>query len=323
MPPEPKNESDKSLEEIRREVIESRNLVIKTDNLLKNLHAELKMVGKRQEDFQKRQWVSSGVAYLVFAALCLTGAMLISSARTSSVGADKERLEKQLAELNTQLDKQKAEGTAQAQAQRAANEVYQQMTTLPGEQRVKGIDSLVKLDTSRLSLLEKAALSDRAEALRKEVGQAAFERGKSAFRKNDYPTAVTELDRFLAMNPAAGEALDASFFLGAALSQLKKHEQAIPHLARFVKEDKKSKTRDYGMLLLAQAYEQTQQYERAAEVAREALATYPASEFAAALRGRLAAAKRGLNGGAEPASPSPAAPAKPPAPLAPTPAPLP
>ena len=43
-------ETDKGLDDIRREVIESRNLVIKTDNLLKNLHAELKVVGKRQEE---------------------------------------------------------------------------------------------------------------------------------------------------------------------------------------------------------------------------------------------------------------------------------
>src|SRR5882757_790673 len=75
---------DKALEEIRREVIEGRNLVIKTDNQLKTLHAELKLVGKRQEDFQRRQWISSAVAYVVFAALCVAGAIAISNARTAS-----------------------------------------------------------------------------------------------------------------------------------------------------------------------------------------------------------------------------------------------
>src|SRR3954464_5132471 len=90
---------DEGLDDIRREVIESRNLVIKTDNLLKNLHAELKLVGKRQEDFERRQWVSSGVAYLGFLALCAAGAFLISNARTSSAAGDKERLEKQVTEL--------------------------------------------------------------------------------------------------------------------------------------------------------------------------------------------------------------------------------
>ena len=70
MAAETKPEQNKELSEIRKEVIEARNLVIKTDSLLKNLHAEVKAIGKRHEDLQKRQWISSGVAYAIFAALC-------------------------------------------------------------------------------------------------------------------------------------------------------------------------------------------------------------------------------------------------------------
>src|SRR5947209_15772273 len=80
MASEQKSEVEKGFDEIRREVIESRNLVIKTDNLLKNLHAEVKMVGKRQEDFQKRQFLSSAVAYALFAAIAIAGAIVVSSA---------------------------------------------------------------------------------------------------------------------------------------------------------------------------------------------------------------------------------------------------
>ena len=57
---------NKELSEIRKEVIEARNLVIKTDSLLKNLHAEVKAIGKRHEDLQKRQWhlLGRGVRHL-------------------------------------------------------------------------------------------------------------------------------------------------------------------------------------------------------------------------------------------------------------------
>src|SRR3954466_9648028 len=96
-------QSDKALEDIRREVIEGRNLVIKTDNQLKTLHAELKLVGKRQEDFQRRQWISSAVAYAVFAALCVAGAVMVSNARTASAGADRDVLVKQVKDLNAQI----------------------------------------------------------------------------------------------------------------------------------------------------------------------------------------------------------------------------
>ncbi len=289
-------DSERGLDEIRREVIESRNLVIKTDNLLKNLHAELKLLGKRQEDFQRRQWISSGVAYATFAALCVTGAILLSSARASAAFAEKSELEKRLADVTSQLDRLRADTSAMQQASRQAADVYRMMTTLPGDERLKGVDALRKLDLSMLSALEKQALQDRADALRKEIGQAAFERGKAAFRRNDYAAAVEDLGRFLAMGPSTEEALDASFFLGASLLQVRRAQDAVIHLERFVNGDKKSKTRDYAMLLLAQAYDQTQQYDKALEIARDALATYPNSEFAGQLKGRLFAAKRGVAG---------------------------
>src|SRR4051812_38069888 len=162
-----KNEVEKELGEIRKEVIESRNLVIKTDNLLKNLHAELKMVGKRQEDFQKRQWISSAVAYALFTLLCISGAVWVGAARSSASSAERERLQKAVTELTEKVDKMKAEETASANSSRSATEVYRLMTNLPGDERLKGIDALVKLDSARLSPLEKQALNDRAEILRK------------------------------------------------------------------------------------------------------------------------------------------------------------
>src|SRR5512138_313608 len=100
MPVDHKPDSEtKELTEIRKEVIEARNLVIKTDNLLKNLHAEVKAVGKRHEDFQRRQWISSGVAYALFAMLAVGGAVMVTRTSTSTADAERERLEKSVADL--------------------------------------------------------------------------------------------------------------------------------------------------------------------------------------------------------------------------------
>src|ERR1700716_3909564 len=170
---------DKELSDIRREVIESRNLVIKTDNLLKNLHAEVKQVGRRQDDFQKRQWMSSAAAYLIFALLAIVSSVLIFTARRAGATQEKERLEKRIVELTAQVEKDRSEATAAQAAGRVAMEAYRQMTSLPGDERLKGVDTLAKLDTSRMSPLEKQSLADRAGMLRREIGQAAFDRGKS------------------------------------------------------------------------------------------------------------------------------------------------
>jgi TolA-binding protein len=327
-----RSEADtKELTEIRKEVIEARNLVIKTDNLLKNLHAEVKAVGKRHEDFQRRQWISSGVAYALFAILAVGGAFMVSRATTSTADAERERLEKSVADLTSQLAAQRTELSANQNAQRAAADVYKLMTTLPGDERLKGIDALVKLDTSRLSALERQALTDRAALLRKEIGDSAFERGKAAFRRNDMKAAAEDLSRFMAMNPSEADALDASFFLGAAYNSIGQHDKAAPLLARFVEGDKKSKTRDYAMVLLAQSYQESNQAEKALATIRDAIGNYPASQYLGAMKARLNSAKRQLGlltdsaaapapGTPAPATAAPATAAPAPAPAAPAPA---
>lgn len=288
------SEGPVDLADLKREVIESRNLVIKTDNLLRSLHAEVKAVGKRQEEYEKRQWISSGAAYLVIALVSVGAAWSITATRSSSAREEHDRLSGSLAELKAQSDKQKSDLGAANNASRAAAEVYQMMTTLPGEQRFKGVEILARIDQNKLTPLERRVLQEKAEELRKEVGQATFERGKAAYRRNDMPAVVQELGRFMTLAPSAEDALDASFYMGAAYNQLKKHDQAVPLLARFVNEDRKAKTRDYAMMLLAHSYDQTGQEEKAAEVARDALATYPASPFQGELRLRLSAAKKAL-----------------------------
>lgn len=315
---------ERGLDEVRREVIEARNLVIKTDNLLKNLHAELKAVGKRQEDFQKRQWISSAAAYVLFTAMVVVGASLISSSRMATATQEVAALKQSQGEISKQLEKQKADTEASNKVVKSANEVYRMMTSLPGDERLKGIDALIKLDKARLSPLESQALNDRAELLRKEVGQNAFERGKAAFHRNEMTVATEDFSRFLAMNPPEHDALEASFMLGTAYNQLKKHDKAAPPLARFINENKVGKNRDYAMTMLAQSYEATGQYEKAAEVAREGLGTYPNSQFASMLKARLSTAKRALSAAAPGAAQPGGAMAPPlPAPVKSTPAPVP
>jgi len=311
---EGKQGMEKELSEIKREVVESRNLVIKTDNLLKNLHAELKTVAKQGEDAARKAWIASAAAYVIFAGLCIAGAVLVSSASTRSAESERERLSKQVTDLTTQLQLQKTELASNEASRKSAADVYRMMTSLPGDERLKGIDALMKLDTARLSPLERAALNDRAESLRKEIGSVAFERGKAAFRRNEMKDTVTELTRFMAMNPSQEDTLEASFFLGVAHNQLRDYEKAVPYFTRFVDGNRRSKNRDYAMMLLAHSLERTGQAEKAYEIARDAIAAYPGSEFVPQLRTRMNSARREMraaSGTPEPAAAPQAAPATP------------
>jgi|CXWL01.1.fsa_nt_gi TolA-binding protein len=282
-----KNELDRSLDEIRREVIEARNLVIKTDNQVKNLQADVKLVGKRQEEGQRKQWMSSAVAYAMFVGLCIAGTVLITSARTAAASQEKARLEKQVADLNAVTDKIKTDAALAAGQEKAAMDVYRMMSAGTGVDRLKGVDALAKVDTAKLTPFLKQVLNDRAASLKKELGATALERGRSAFKRQDFPTAVEELNRFMALTPTEEEAVEASWYLGDSLVQLRKYEPAIPYLVRFIQGDRRAKVRDFAMAILIQSYDMTGQRDKAIETAREAANTYPNSDFGPQFRARL------------------------------------
>jgi tetratricopeptide (TPR) repeat protein len=288
---------ERELADIRREVIEGRNLVIRTDNLLKTLHSEVKAFGARQKDFERRQMISSAAAYALFALLAGTAALLLSGARASAANGERDKAVAELKTLTQAIEKERADQAAVAAARRSATEAYRAMTELPGDRRLEGVTALGKVDQSKLDPLERQALADRAAALRRELGQTAFERGRAAFRRNEWPAATEDLSRFLAMQPTEPEQqLEASFMLGNALVQQRKYEPAIGPLKTFVEKDRRSKNREWAMTLLAQAYEQTGKPEQAASVAREALGMYPVSQFTPMLKARLSAAKRAMSG---------------------------
>ena len=75
------HEVDEELSEIKREIIESRGLVIKTNNLTNALSADIKSIAKRQQSYERRLSWNSAVAYLVFVVVVFVALKLAWDAR--------------------------------------------------------------------------------------------------------------------------------------------------------------------------------------------------------------------------------------------------
>ncbi|MBI5547050.1 MAG: tetratricopeptide repeat protein [Deltaproteobacteria bacterium] len=293
---------ERELAELRKEVLESRNLVIKTDNLLKNLFAELKSVSKKSEDQYRRTWFASGTAYLVFLGLAVAVAVLgarasVSSerARVETAQGEAEQAKKRGDDLAAQLAKSKQDGEVARVAGERAIAVYKLLTEGENEAaRLRGVDELAKLDRTRLGALELKALDDKAKGLRAELGQTAFERGRAAHRREDWRTAAAELKRYLALDPDGSESAQASYLAGTALYTLKDWASAAPYLERFVARGKGQRGADYAYFLLGQAYEAMNQPDKAGDAYRRGTTEYPASEFVPAMQQRYRSTQRAV-----------------------------
>ena len=100
------HEVDEELREIKREIIESRGLVIKTNNLTNALSADIKSIAKRQQGYERRLSWNSATAYLVFVFVVFGALKFAWDARVDAIRAgdraetaDNERLRKEAREV--------------------------------------------------------------------------------------------------------------------------------------------------------------------------------------------------------------------------------
>jgi tetratricopeptide (TPR) repeat protein len=278
---------ERDLSDLRREVIESRNLVIKTDNLLKNLHAELKQMGRKQELFEKRHMTTSVAAYFLFATIATIGAF--SFARSEIRGAREEATanEGKVKQLTQDLDAQRRIESSRRDASEKAARAFDLLgSEKEGPGQTLAMDQALHLDRQLLSRLEAKALDDRAAGMKTKMAQAALERGNAAFRRNDWNGASQELTRYVELEPRVEEPM-VWFRLGNALTQAKEHQRAIPPLENFIKSTGGTKTAQYAGYLLGTNYEESGSADKAQKAYERALALYPSSEFSSLIRGRL------------------------------------
>ena len=100
------HEVDEELREIKREIIESRGLVIKTNNLTNALSADIRSIAKRQQEYEKRLTLNSATAYVVFVVVVFVALKFAWDARIDAVRSEtehktteNERLRKDVREL--------------------------------------------------------------------------------------------------------------------------------------------------------------------------------------------------------------------------------
>jgi tetratricopeptide (TPR) repeat protein len=287
------------LASLRKEVIEARNLVIKTDNLLKNLHAELKQMGRKHEEQEKRHWMTSVTAYVGFALIAGVGAIAYARAEVRTARDDAQQNEARAIALQKDAEKIKAADQSRREMSEKALKVYE---LLNSEKEGPGLNQAMAqamhLDRGLMSALEGRAIDDRAAGMRQKIAESALSAGNAAFRRNDWKGVSESLGRYVEMEPKTTDAM-VWFHLGSARIQTKEWQGAIAPLESFLKNTGGTKTAQYAGMLLGQAYEEVNNPQKARDAYERAERLYPGSDFATSIRQRL---KR-LNAASSPVPP--------------------
>ena len=93
---------DDEVRQIKKEIVESRGLIIKTNNLVNALGADIKSIAKRQAGYERRLNWNSGVAIAVIGVLSFVGLKLYFDAQIGGVRSEMTDAETAAEELRSE-----------------------------------------------------------------------------------------------------------------------------------------------------------------------------------------------------------------------------
>ena len=143
---------DDELREIKREIVESRSLVIKTNNLASGLAADLKSISKKQQGFERRVFYASTAGYVIFVTAILGVVYVAWNARVDSDTEFKARAETQAKQARDDVAKLKAESDLHAQAETSAAGFYELVRSGRKREVIERFDEIRKLPLTRAEL---------------------------------------------------------------------------------------------------------------------------------------------------------------------------
>ena len=282
---------------LRKEIFEVRNLVIKTDNLLKTFHIELKDVARKQQESEKRHFVGHIAAYIAITVIAVGGAALYGSVAASGSRSEGSALLEQArkklseAEAAQQAARERVESTEKANAEAVA--IWELINSSDANKQQQGLERASGLDASKLSTFARSVIETTAGGMRRTRAEEAFNAGMVEYKRNNIGAAKAAFERFFVLAqglPAEwkkNERLQASFHLGAAYNALGNHQQAIERLQLYARYGDSSSNRAYSYLLLGDSLEATRQKAEAEKAYRAGLESGPSGYTASSLRRRL------------------------------------
>ena len=146
-------ELEDELRELRREIVESRSLIIKTNNLTNTLSADLKAITRRQQSFDRRISWNSATAYLVFVVVVLLFVKVAWDYRVESGRSELEGAKNEVDQLRKKNKELQGQTETKSRVESKGQVLYELMRAGKRAEFLEQFDTNVKETLSRTELL--------------------------------------------------------------------------------------------------------------------------------------------------------------------------
>lgn len=273
------------LEEIKREIVESRSLTIKTNNLVNALAADLKSIAKRQQSYERRLFFNSATAYVVTIAVLFIALKLAWDARVDAVRAETKGTREKLAQIEKDLKVYQTREEGQQRASRQASEFYDLVAQNKRQELVERFGEVAKLPLTRT---ERSVFEDAVDRAKNELSLIAYQNGLDHIRTGRWHEAQQAFRESLKYKGDAAHSPAAKYQLSRALRSLGRQREAIPILLSISEASADKEIMDEATLLLAESQIDIQAWNDAKTTLRSFIRRFPSSPLINDARMKLA-----------------------------------
>lgn len=275
---------DEEIREIKREIIESRGLVIKTSNLTNSLAADIKSIAKRQAGYERRFNWNSWIAYILFAALSFAGLYIATSARIGEIESRASQLEQRASELQHEIDEERQAAERRAHAETQAGQFYR---LIRERRRAEAVEQYPELRREHLSPAEAAFFRDMIDRFQVDLSVQAYQSGLDLVRTGRYAEAAEAFQEAIRLDEDGTHIPAVKLELARSLRHLGRDRLAKELAADVAEQTADRELQDDGLLLFAQCAESLGEIDEARAAMRTYLRRWPRSAFAVDVRRHL------------------------------------
>ncbi|MBN2196555.1 MAG: hypothetical protein JW751_27330 [Polyangiaceae bacterium] len=273
------------LEEIKREIVESRSLTIKTNNLVNALAADLKSIAKRQQASERQFVFRSATAYVVTIAVVFVSLKIAWDARVAAIRAETKDQRDRLAQMEAESTIVQEREEARTRASRKAAQYFELVRQNKRADVVKGYEEVTKLE---LTPTERAVFDAAVERAKNELSIIAYQNGLDHARNGRWNEAQTQLRESLSYKSDAAHSPQATLVLAQSLVALGRQREAIRLLQPLSEASADREVMDDAALLLAETQASIQAWNDAKNTLRSFLRRFPDGPLALDAKRRLA-----------------------------------
>lgn len=275
---------DEEIREIKREIIESRGLVIKTSNLTNSLAADIKSIAKRQAGYERRFNWNSWVAYILFAALSFLGLWFATQARISEAESSAAQLRSRTDALQHELEEERQRSERRAHAEAQAAQFYR---LIRERRRSEAVEQYPEVRREELSPAEAAFFRDQIDRFQVDLSVQAYQNGLDLVRTGRYAEAAEAFQEAIRLDEDGTHIPAVKLELARALRHLGRDALAKELAAEVAEQTVDRELQDDGLLLFAQCAETLGEFDEARAALRTYMRRWPRAAFAVDVRRHL------------------------------------